>query len=79
MVGFGSMKSLLFMSFAFAAGAEGFALFAPYLICMMAVLYFARTRGQPVPTAAIGAAAAPSRRLAIEPAFDILPEAQPAM
>lgn len=73
------MKSLLFMSFAFAAGAEGFALFAPYLICMMAVLYFARTCGQARPTAAVIAKTTPSRRLVIEPAFDILPEAQPAM
>ena len=37
------MKALWFLPFAFAGGAEGFALFAPYLIGVLCVLYFART------------------------------------
>ena len=36
------MKALLFLPFTFAAGAEGFALFAPYLITVLSLLYFAR-------------------------------------
>jgi hypothetical protein len=37
------MKALWFVPFAFAGGAEGFALFAPYLIGVLCVLYVART------------------------------------
>ena len=37
------MKALWFLPFTFAAGAEGFALFAPYLISVLTVLYFARS------------------------------------
>jgi hypothetical protein len=37
------MKALWFLPFAFAGGAEGFALFAPYLIGVLCVLYVART------------------------------------
>ena len=37
------MKALWFLPFAFAGGAEGFALFAPYLIGVLSVLYVART------------------------------------
>jgi hypothetical protein len=37
------MKALWFMPFTFAAGAEGFALFAPYLISVLTVLYFAKS------------------------------------
>jgi hypothetical protein len=37
------MKALWFMPLAFAGGAEGFALFAPYLIGVLTVLYVART------------------------------------
>ena len=36
------MKALWFLPFAFAGGAEGFALFAPYLIGVLIVLYVAR-------------------------------------
>ena len=36
------MKALWFLPFAFAGGAEGFALFAPYLIGVLCVLYVAR-------------------------------------
>jgi hypothetical protein len=36
------MKALWFLPFAYAAGAEGFALFAPYLIGVLTVLHFAR-------------------------------------
>jgi hypothetical protein len=37
------MKALWFLPFAFAGGAEGFALFAPYLIGVLSVLYVARS------------------------------------
>jgi hypothetical protein len=37
------MKALWFLPFAFAGGAEGFALFAPYLIGVLCVLYLARS------------------------------------
>jgi hypothetical protein len=37
------MKALWFLPFAFAGGAEGFALFAPYLIGVLSVLYVVRT------------------------------------
>ena len=37
------MKALWFLPFTFAAGAEGFALFAPYLISVLTVLYFAKS------------------------------------
>jgi hypothetical protein len=37
------MKALWFLPFAFAGGAEGFALFAPYLIGVLCVLYVVRT------------------------------------
>ncbi len=36
------MKALWFLPFTFAAGAEGFALFAPYLVAMLSLLYFVR-------------------------------------
>jgi hypothetical protein len=36
------MKALWFLPFAFAGGAEGFALFAPYLIGVLSVLYVAK-------------------------------------
>jgi hypothetical protein len=36
------MRALWFLPFAFAGGAEGFALFAPYLIGVLCVLYVAR-------------------------------------
>jgi hypothetical protein len=37
------MKALWFVPFAFAGGAEGFALFAPYLIGVLTLLYVVRT------------------------------------
>ena len=37
------MKALWFVPFAFAGGAEGFALFAPYLIGVLTLLYVIRT------------------------------------
>jgi hypothetical protein len=49
------MKALWFLPFAFAGGAEGFALFAPYLIGVLVVLYLAR---------AVRAASAARRELA---------------
>jgi hypothetical protein len=36
------MRALWFLPFAFAGGAEGFALFAPYLIGVLTVLYVVR-------------------------------------
>ena len=67
------MKALLFMPFAFAAGAEGFALFAPYLVGVMAVLYLARLR-RPAPSAKI---AAPTYQPQHD--FGVLGDLQPAM
>jgi hypothetical protein len=65
------MKVLWFMPLTFAGGAEGFALFAPYLITVLCVLYFARVyrehrRSMP--------GALPSTTSTIS----VLPEAQPA-
>ena len=37
------MKALWFVPFAFAGGAEGFALFAPYLIGVLTLLYVVRS------------------------------------
>ena len=37
------MKVLWLMPFTFTAGAEGFALFAPYLILVLTVLHVSRT------------------------------------
>ena len=66
------MKALVFMPFAFAAGAEGFALFAPYLIAMLAVLHLARAHKSARPSM-------PRFRLPSRESFDIPPNAQPAM
>jgi len=66
------MKALVFMPFAFAAGAEGFALFAPYLIAMLAVLHLARAHKQARPSML-------KFRLPSRESFDILPDAHPAM
>ncbi len=38
------MKSLLFLSIAFLAGADGFAIFAPYLGLLLAFAYYIRCR-----------------------------------
>ena len=37
------MKAFLFMPFAFAAGAEGFALFVPYLLALLTAIYISRS------------------------------------
>ena len=72
LVGSAPMKALWLMPFAFAAGAEGFALFAPYLVVVLSVLYIARS-------------ARPSRRrlqafrLPRTPSLGVLGDAQPAM
>ena len=36
------MKAMWFLPFTYAAGAEGFALFVPYLLCLLATLYILR-------------------------------------
>jgi hypothetical protein len=38
------MKALWFLPFTFAAGAEGFALFAPYLLILLVLLHFVRAQ-----------------------------------
>ena len=66
------MKALWFLPLTYAGGAEGFALFAPYLIGVLSVLYVARVVRQ--------------MRRAM-PAFDptiaspiaVLPNVQPAL
>lgn len=68
------MRVLLFLPFTFACGAEGFALFAPYLLLVLTVMHVGRAfqhakRGLP--------AAVPQTRA--QPAFEMLPQAQPAM
>ena len=40
------MKAMWFLPFTFAAGAEGFALFAAYLLGLLTVLYFVRASRQ---------------------------------
>ena len=37
------MKALWFLPFTFAAGAEGFALFAPYLVAVLATVHLLQT------------------------------------
>ena len=65
------MKALWFLPFAFAGGAEGFALFAPYLIGVLTVLYVVKS---------LRAAAASRRELPqLQPSLDVLPAAQPAL
>ena len=72
------MKALLLMPFAFAAGPEGFALFGPYLVAVLAVLHLVRARRQSRRQSR--RSRAPFRlRLPSRAAFDILPDAQPAM
>ena len=57
------MKALWFLPFTFAAGAEGFALFAPYLIALLSVLHFARVSRENRRTApATMSSARPARR-----------------
>jgi hypothetical protein len=66
------MKALWFMPFTFAAGAEGFALFAPYLLAVLAALHLARAAGRY--RRALG-----TFRLPSAPVLDVLPDAQPAL
>jgi hypothetical protein len=66
------MKALCLMPFAFAAGAEGFALFAPYLVIVLSVLYVARS-------ARPSRMGMPAFRLPRRPRLGVLPDAQPAM
>ena len=66
------MKALWFMPFAFTAGAEGFALFAPYLLVTLAVLHVSRAARQ-------ARAAGATFRLPAVPSLDMLPDAQPAL
>jgi hypothetical protein len=40
------VKSLIFIPFAFIAGDQGFALFAPYLVLMFLILLLVRRRAQ---------------------------------
>ena len=50
------MKAMWFLPFTFAAGAEGFALFVPYLLCLLATLYVVRAyrqARQALPTRAV--------------------------
>jgi hypothetical protein len=67
------MKALLFLPFTFAAGAEGFALFAPYLIGVLSVLYFARLHRSG------GRRLIPVVRLARIRACGAVPNAHPAL
>ena len=69
------MKALWFTPFTFTAGAEGFALFAPYLIAVLAVLHLARAWRQ----RRRHLATATHFRLPARSMFDVLPEPQPAM
>ena len=68
------MKALCFLPFTFAAGAEGFALFAPYLILVLCVLHFVRVYGnrpaRPAPA---------FQRSTHRPMLDAMPAAQPAL
>ena len=76
------MKALLLMPFAFAAGPEGFALFGPYLVAVLAVLYLVRARrqsGRQSRRQSRRGRATFRFRLPSRAAFDILPDAQPAM
>ena len=68
------MKALWFMPFAFTAGAEGFALFVPYLLLMLTVLHLARTRRP------LRLALPTGLRMAEAPVIDdVLSDAQPAL
>jgi hypothetical protein len=62
------MKAMWFLPFTYAAGAEGFALFVPYLIGVLAVLYFARARRTIQTLAVIDT-----------PTLELLPDVQPAL
>lgn len=67
------MKALWFLPFTFAAGAEGFALFAPYLILLLSVLHIARVHRDTRRT--LPAALPP----ALPSLAGVLPDRQPAL
>ena len=67
------MKALWFLPFTFAAGAEGFALFAPYLILVLSTLYFARMARRARRTISALRLPTPSHVL------DAIPAAHPAL
>ena len=67
------MRVLFFLPFTFACGAEGFALFAPYLLLVVTVMHVARAfhhakRALPAATATVA-----------QPSFEMLSQAQPAI
>ena len=66
------MKAMWLLPFTFAAGAEGFALFAPYLIAVLSVLYASRVVRS-------ARRSMPAFRLAPSDAVESLPAAQPAL
>ncbi len=67
------MKALWFLPFTFAAGAEGFALFAPYLILLLSGLHLARARREARRTL-------PATVQSTRPSLaDVLPDRQPAL
>jgi len=53
------MRALPFLPFTFAAGAEGFALFAPYLIVALSTLYLVRVLPSRQPLTVLPRSAAP--------------------
>ncbi len=65
------MKALWFTPLTFAAGAEGFALFAPYLLALLTVLHLSRAARRHRPRLA-------AFRLS-HPVLDVIPDAQPAL
>ena len=66
------MKVLWLLPFTFTAGAEGFALFAPYLILVLTVLHVSRT----LRTAR---RSMPAFRFSTATEMQSLPSAQPAL
>ena len=68
------MKALWFVPFAFAGGAEGFALFAPYLIGVLTLLYVVRSLR--ASTARRGAARLPAESAS---PLNLPPATQPAL
>jgi hypothetical protein len=66
------MKAMWLLPFTFAAGAEGFALFAPYLIAVLTVLYVSRVVRH-------ARRSMPAFRLASSNAVESLPAAHPAL
>jgi hypothetical protein len=66
------MKAMWFLPLTFAGGAEGFALFAPYLIAVLTVLYVVREYRHVSRTIA-------AIELAPHTGLDVPPNAQPAL